>query len=212
MFTDEQHSEARARMVEHQIRSRDVGDEGVLRAMETVPRHEFVPAGALGSVYGDHPLPIGHGQTISQPYIVAYMTEALGVGKGRRVLEIGTGCGYQTAILAHMGVEVFSVEIVEPLLVDARATLDRLGFRVTTRLGDGHQGWPDEAPFDGILVTAAPTRIPEAFVEQLAQGGRLVIPVGETIQDLKIMEKRGGRLETLYNLPVRFVPMVGGGE
>ena len=212
MFTDEQHSEARAQMVEHQIRSRHVRDEGVLGAMEAVPRHEFVPKGVLGSVYGDYPLPIGHGQTISQPYIVAYMTEALGTGKGRRVLEIGTGCGYQTAILAQMGVEVFSIEIVEPLLASARATLDRLGYHATTKLGDGHQGWPDKAPFDGILVTAAPTQIPEAFMEQLVEGGRLVIPVGEVIQDLKIMEKRGGCLETLHNLAVRFVPLVGGGK
>jgi protein-L-isoaspartate(D-aspartate) O-methyltransferase len=199
----------RARMVADQIAARGVQNPAVLEAMRVVPRHAFIPNKWQNEAYDDHPLPIGYDQTISQPYIVAYMTEALQAQKGHKILEIGTGSGYQAAVLAQMGTRVYSIEIVEPLGTMARKTLKQLGYDVQVRIGDGYAGWPEEAPFDGIIVTAAPPEIPAPLIAQLKEGGRLVIPVGRYFQDLKIIKKSGGKLVTEANLPVRFVPMTG---
>ncbi len=199
----------RSEMVAEQIAARGVVDKEVLQAMGRVPRHEFVPANVRSSAYADHPLPIGHDQTISQPYIVAYMTEALRVKRGHKILEVGTGSGYQAAVLAQMGAEVFSIEIIEPLGIRAREVLRKLGYRAQLRIGDGYGGWPEAAPFDGILVTAAPSKIPPPLQDQLKEGGRLVIPVGRFLQDLKVFRKKGGKLIKEKTLPVRFVPMTG---
>lgn len=197
-------------MVRTQIEARDVNDARVLRAMRTVPRHRFVPDSRRSSAYDDRPLPIGERQTISQPYIVALMTQLAEVGPGDTVLEIGTGSGYQAAVLAEMGVRVFSIEIVEALAKRATATLSSLGYdAVQVRHGDGYAGWPERAPFDAIVVTAAPPKIPEPLKQQLAVGGRLVVPVGKYFQSLVVLTrtKEGFRRETI--LPVRFVPMTG---
>ncbi|MCP4198090.1 MAG: protein-L-isoaspartate(D-aspartate) O-methyltransferase [Proteobacteria bacterium] len=199
----------RARMVADQIAARGIHDPAVLEAMRTVPRHAFIPNKWQNEAYDDHPLPIGHDQTISQPYIVAYMTEALKAQKGQKILEIGTGSGYQAAVLAHMGARVFSIEIVKSLGTMARKTLKQLGYDVQVRIGDGYAGWPEEAPFDGIIVTAAPTEIPAPLIAQLKDGGRLVVPVGRYFQDLKVIKKVSGKLVTENTLPVRFVPMTG---
>lgn len=191
---------------------RDIRAPAVLQAMAEVPRHEFVPPALAGDAYEDHPLPIGHGQTISQPYIVAYMTQALELRPTDRVLEVGTGSGYQAAVLARLAREVYSVEVVEPLARRAAANLLRLGFtNVHVRVGDGHRGWPEQAPFDAIVVTCAPDRIPPALVDQLGDGGRLIAPVGDldTGQELHLLRKTGDRLERRFLLPVRFVPMIG---
>ena len=209
MKGNDKYMDARRRMVQEQIAARDVRDPAVLDAMRTVPRHEFVPNRMRGDAYRDYPLPIGKGQTISQPYIVAYMTEALHVKKGDKVLEVGTGSGYQAAVLAQMGVHVYSIEIVESLAVKAREVLQKLRYKVHLRIGDGYEGWPQAAPFDGIIVTAAPSKIPSPLIAQLKEGGRLVIPVGDLLQDLKVLHKRGGKLVEQKNLPVRFVPMTG---
>jgi protein-L-isoaspartate(D-aspartate) O-methyltransferase len=196
------------------IRRYGVTDEETLRAMSEVPRHEFVPEEYRDNAYGDHPLPIGHGQTISQPYIVAYMTEQLQVEPGMKVLEVGTGSGYQAAVLAEMGCDVYTVEIFEALASSAGDRLARLGFdNVTNRHADGHFGWPEEAPFDAIIVTAAAGHIPPRLVEQLKAGGRMMIPVGSVygIQNLILVEKNAdGRVQTRHLLPVRFVPMLSG--
>jgi protein-L-isoaspartate(D-aspartate) O-methyltransferase len=196
-------------MVAEQIAARGVQDPAVLEAMRVVPRHAFIPTKWQNEAYDDHPLPIGYEQTISQPYIVAYMTEALKTQKGHKILEIGTGSGYQAAVLAQMGARVYSIEIVEPLGTLASKTLKQLGYDVQVRIGDGYAGWPEEAPFDGIVVTAAPPEIPAPLIAQLKEGGRLVIPVGRYFQDLKIIKKVGGKLVTEATLPVRFVPMTG---
>jgi protein-L-isoaspartate(D-aspartate) O-methyltransferase len=207
---------ARQRMVDQQLIAdwRGISNPQVLRAMATVPRHEFVPPEMRPSAYEDHPLPIGHGQTISQPYIVAFMTEQLAPQAGDRVLEIGTGSGYQAAILAGLVREVYSIEIVEPLAKRATADLARLGYHnVRVRHGDGYQGWPEAAPFDSIIVTCAPDHVPQPLVDQLREGGRMVIPVGDFgDQNLFLLRKRGGRLERERILPVRFVPMTGTAE
>jgi protein-L-isoaspartate(D-aspartate) O-methyltransferase len=196
-------------MVADQIRARDVRDPRVLDAMTRVPRERFLPETSRDEAYDDHPVPIGHGQTISQPYIVAYMTEALRVETSHRVLEIGTGCGYQTAVLAELAPEVYSVEVIEALAVEARQTLAALGYgHVHIRVGDGHQGWPEHAPYDRILVAAAADSVPPALVEQLADTGILVIPVGVWHQELRVLQKHGNRLDLLATLPVRFVPLV----
>jgi protein-L-isoaspartate(D-aspartate) O-methyltransferase len=200
---------ARLRMVEEQIRRRGVRDERVLDAMRTVPRHHFVVPIDEASAYDDNPLPIGFGQTISQPYIVALMTEALAIDPQDRVLEIGTGSGYQSAILSMLAREVYSVETVDILGNTAERQLAAAGCdNVHVRIGDGYEGWPEEAPFNGILVTAAPEEIPEVLVDQLLVGGRLVIPVGRHFQELILLhkEERGVRREKLAD--VRFVPMV----
>ncbi len=201
----------RQMMVETQITTREIRDPRVLAAMRAVPRHEFVPAEMRAHAYADTPLPIGHGQTISQPYIVAFMTEQLALQPTQRVLEIGTGSGYQAAVLAKLVAEVFTIEIVEPLAQRAAADLARLGFKnVQVRAGDGYQGWPEAAPFDAIIVTCAPDHVPEPLVRQLKEGGRMVIPVGEFgAQQLYVLEKRGGKIERRAVLPVRFVPMTG---
>ena len=201
---------ARLRMVADQIEARDVRDPLVLEALRRVPRHEFVPESLRDAAHEDRPLPIGHGQTISQPYIVAAMTELARPRAGARVLEVGTGSGYQAAVLAATGVEVYSIEIVEPLAREAAATLARLGFeRVQVRHGDGYRGWPAAAPFDAIVVTAAAPRIPEPLLEQLRPGGRLVIPVGDAWQELEVHVRTEAGVEVEKIFPVRFVPMTG---
>ena len=201
----------RQAMVETQIAARGISDARVLAAMREVPRHEFVPAERRAQAYKDRPLPIGHEQTISQPYIVAFMTEQLALKPAQRVLEIGTGSGYQAAVLAKLVTDVFTIEIVEPLAKRAAADLARLGFEnVKVRAGDGYQGWPEAAPFDAIIVTCAPDHVPEPLVSQLKEGGRMVIPVGKFgAQQLYVLEKRGGKIEGRSVLPVMFVPMTG---
>lgn len=198
-------------MVGEQIEARGVRDARVLDAMRRVPRHLFLPEAQRGEAYADRPIPIGHGQTISQPYIVAFMTEALQVAPAHRVLEIGTGCGYQTAILASLAAEVYSIELVPELAERARRTLDAQGYtNIHIRTGDGYAGWPERAPFDRILGAAAAEEVPPVLVDQLADGGILVIPIGTWSQELRVLQKRGRDLDTLATLPVRFVPMVRG--
>jgi len=201
----------RARMVRTQIAGRGVRDERVLRAMRTVPRHLFVPGAVAAHAYEDHALPIGWDQTISQPYIVALMSELGHVDPPCRVLEVGTGSGYQAAVLAEMGCEVYTIEILAGHGRWAHERLERAGYadRVHTRIGDGYRGWPEAAPFDAVLVTAAAPRIPEPLVEQLREGGRLVIPVGEHWQVLEVHLKTAGGVERERVLDVRFVPMTG---
>ena len=189
-------------------------DAPVLEAMRAVPRHEFVPAEVSGQAYADRSLPIGLGQTVSQPYIVALMTHLLEVKPGDRILESGTGSGYQAAVLARLAGEVYSVEIVEELARRAAQTLERLGYtNITARIGDGYQGWAEHAPYDGIVVTAAPDHVPPALVAQLKPGGRLVIPVGGLFQDLMVIAKAAdGTTTSTTIVPVRFVPLVRGGQ
>jgi protein-L-isoaspartate(D-aspartate) O-methyltransferase len=201
----------RERMVATQIETRGAFDARVLAALRRVPRHRFVAEELAGDAYADCPLPIGSGQTISQPFMVAVMTDLLRLRPGDRVLEIGTGCGYQSAVLAELGARVFSIEVVPELAERARRTLAEMGYgQVTVVQGDGWQGLPAEAPFDRIIVTAAPDRVPEALVEQLAVGGRMVVPVGGADQQLRLIEKteQGVREEELF--AVRFVPMIEG--
>jgi len=203
----------RLRMVSSQIAAREVRDPRVLAAMERVPRHLFVPAELRAQAYDDYPLPIGNDQTISQPYIVALMTSLLDLQGGERVLEIGTGSGYQAAVLAEIAGEVYSIEILEPLVDRARATLGEMGYRnVVLRHGDGWAGWPDKAPFDGIVVTAAPPKVPQPLLEQLKVGGKLVIPVGRFFQDLLVYTRTPRGYEKRNVIPVRFVPMTGEAE
>jgi protein-L-isoaspartate(D-aspartate) O-methyltransferase len=200
----------RSAMVREQLRLRDITDPRVLDAMARVPRHLFVPVPARAGAYGDFPLPIGHEQTISQPYIVAFMTQALAIQPSHRVLEIGTGSGYQAAILGQLAGEVYSIEIVAPLADRARAALRDLGYaNVHVRTGNGYLGWPEQAPFDRVMVTAAPDAVPPALVQQLKVGGLMAIPVGTTEQELRVLRRTSAGLETLRTLPVRFVPMVG---
>ena len=202
-------SRMRTEMVERQIRARGIKDERVLQAMLKIPRHEFVPLAEKLLAYTDGPLPIGHGQTISQPYIVALMTELLELQPQDKVLEIGTGSGYQAAVLAEIAKEVYTIELLEPLYHEAKKRLEGRGYHnIYFKLGDGTKGWPDAAPFDKIMVTAAGLKIPEAFVQQLKEGGRLVIPLGEKEQVLMLGYKKGDRLETQEVTPVRFVPLV----
>lgn len=203
-------------MVREQLQApgRDIHDAAVLRAMATVPRHEFVPDAVRAYAYEDRPLPIGYDQTISQPFIVAFMTEQVAPHAGARVLEVGTGSGYQAAILAQLVAEVYTLEIIEPLARRAEATLRRLGFdNVQVRAGDGYAGWPEAAPFDAILVTCAPAHVPQPLVDQLKEGGRMIIPVGERGNQVLVrLEKRNGRVVQTAVLPVRFVPMTGTAE
>jgi len=204
----------RQRMVEEQLQARDITDPEVLEAMATVPRHEFMPESQRPLAYTDQPLPIGHGQTISQPYIVALMTQSLDLQPGEKVLEIGTGSGYQAAVLAEITDRVYTIEILEPLARQARQTLGDLGYEnVEVKTGDGYRGWPEHAPFDAIIVTAAPDHIPPPLKEQLAIGGRMVIPVGSYYQELMLLRKgEDGNLTREGVIPVRFVPMTGEAE
>ena len=206
----------RERMVRDQLAApgRDITHKRVLDAMRTVPRHEFVPERLRSSAYADTPLPIGHDQTISQPFIVAFMTAALDPQPGERILEIGTGSGYQAAVLAALGAEVFTIEIVKPLGERAREALRRLGHdRVKVRIGDGYAGWPEAAPFDKVIVTCAPTSVPQPLIDQLKAGGRMIIPVGDgTSQQLHLLEKTATGLRQTAVLPVRFVPMTGAAQ
>ncbi|MFQ5417194.1 MAG: protein-L-isoaspartate(D-aspartate) O-methyltransferase [Myxococcota bacterium] len=202
--------QAREEMVRGQIEARGVRDPRVLAAMRAVPRHRFVPTDQRDHAYEDQPLPIGLRQTISQPYIVAVMTELLRPEPTDRVLEVGTGSGYQAAVLAHVVSHVYTIEILPELADRAAKTLAELGYdNVTVSTGDGYRGVPEQAPFDGILVTAAPAEIPQPLIDQLAPGGRLVIPVGGYFQELKVLEKTQDGLRTRSEFPVRFVPMTG---
>jgi protein-L-isoaspartate(D-aspartate) O-methyltransferase len=200
----------REAMVRDQIASRGVRDPRVLSAMGKVPRHRFVPPADLSEAYADHPIPIGYSQTISQPYIVAFMTEALQLKGGEKVLEIGTGSGYQAAVLGEIAGQVFSIEIVAPLADQARQVLAELGYNnIEVRQGDGYQGWKEQAPFDAVMVTAAPDHVPQPLIDQLKVGGRLIIPVGVAFQDLYVIEKTDKGIRRYSVLPVRFVPMTG---
>jgi protein-L-isoaspartate(D-aspartate) O-methyltransferase len=199
-------------MVERQLRERDITDPIVLDVMNRVPRHEFVPESLQSLAYADRPLPIGSGQTISQPYIVALMTQLARPKSESRVLDVGTGSGYQAAVLAEIVDKVFSIEIIEPLAEEARQRLSRLGYEnVEVRQGDGYRGWPEHAPFDVIIVAAAPDHVPLPLIEQLAPGGRLIIPVGEGFQSLTVVEKQAdGGIDKETIAPVVFVPMTVG--
>jgi len=209
---EDSYTKVRRSMVEYQIESRGVQDPRVLTAMEAVPRHEFVPEEYLQSAYTDGPLPIGHGQTISQPYIVALMTELLELEEGDRVLEIGTGSGYQAAVLAEVVKEVYTVEIIPELAQSARKRLDRLGYgSIVSANADGYYGWEEYAPYDAIIVTAAPDHVPPSLVEQLKDGGRMVIPVGPVgwYQTLWLITKTGQEVEYHNKGGVTFVPLTG---
>lgn len=198
-------------MVKQQLRARGIKDRAVLKAMSNVPRHRFVAPSQANSAYGDYPLPIGYDQTISQPYIVAYMTEAAEISSNEKVLEIGTGCGYQAAVLGELSKEVYTIEIVPELAESARKTLSELGYKnIHVKTGDGYQGWAEHAPYDAIVVTAAPARIPEALVNQLALNGKMIIPVGTQNQMMVAITKTRDGLIEKRTIPVRFVPMTGG--
>ncbi len=206
------YAEKRRRMVVEQLAGRDISDRRVLEVMGKVPRHLFVLPAYRDQAYEDYPLPIQEGQTISQPYIVALMTQCLGLRGGEKVLEIGTGSGYQAAVLAEMGVRVFTVEINEGLSAHAARTLRALGYHdVQVRCGDGYRGWPEEAPFDGVIVTCASPEIPPPLIDQLGEGGRLIIPLGNVryFQTLTLLTKKSGKLQRQAILGVRFVPMTG---
>jgi protein-L-isoaspartate(D-aspartate) O-methyltransferase len=201
---------ARQIMVETQIIARGVTDSLVLKAMRKVPRHLFVPSSLRDHAYSDSPLPIGRGQTISQPYIVALMTEALHLKGGEKVFEVGTGSGYQAAVLAELGAEVYTMEIVEPLALDAMARLKALEYNnISVRVGDAYQGWVEHSPFDAVIVTAAPDHIPQPLIDQLKVGGRMIIPVGEGYQDLALLTKTPDGVVRESLGPVMFVPMTG---
>jgi protein-L-isoaspartate(D-aspartate) O-methyltransferase len=207
---DAAYERARHDMVAGQIEARGVRDARTLAAMRQVRRHLFVPPSLAAQAYADYPLSIGHGQTISQPYIVAFMTEAMGLTGGETVLEIGTGSGYQAAVLSLIAARVYTIEIVAPRAEESAERLKRLGYaNVSVRAGDGYLGWPEAAPFDAITVTAAAPRIPEPLKQQLKDGGRLVVPVGDEWQELVVVTRRGERFEEKRVLPVRFVPMTG---
>jgi protein-L-isoaspartate(D-aspartate) O-methyltransferase len=207
------HANARQAMVKVQLQDRDIADERVLAAMGRVPRHEFVPVEFLDQAYEDHPLPIGFGQTISQPYIVALMTQLVNPQPGKKVLEIGTGSGYQAAVLAELTDQVYTIEIIPKLAGQAEATLKRLGYdKIVVKQADGYWGWAEQAPFDAILVTAAPDHVPLPLVNQLAEGGVMVIPVGPPggYQSLWVLERHGEEIIRTNWGPVRFVPLTGG--
>lgn len=209
MSQDSTYDRERKEMVDFQIRRRGVSDRKVLKAMLRVPRHLFVPEQMKELAYGDEPLPIGEGQTISQPYIVAYMTEALRLRGREKVLEIGTGSGYQTAILAEIAKEVYTVELIPELSARARGLLEKLGYRnIHFRIGDGTLGWPEHAPYDAILVSAAPASVPPALVDQLKTGGKMIIPVGTDFQELVLVTRKEGGWEEQRLIGVRFVPLI----
>jgi protein-L-isoaspartate(D-aspartate) O-methyltransferase len=200
----------REEMVEHQLARRGIKDARVLAAMRRVPRHRFVPEAERGAAYADSPLPIGQGQTISQPYIVAYMSQALDLDGSERVLEIGSGSGYQSAILGELAREVWAIEILEPLAERSKLALQELGYRnVHVRSGDGYLGWPEHAPFDAILVAAAPDHVPQPLLDQLAPDGRMILPVGTERQELLLIRRTEQGIFREQVMPVRFVPMTG---
>lgn len=200
----------RERMVQQQLRGRDIEDERVLSAMLRVPRHEFVPPESVELAYSDGALALTLGQTISQPYIVAYMTQLLDLDGTERVLEVGTGSGYQTAVIAEIVKEVYTIEILPELQNRATVTLTKLGYRnIHLKVGDGYAGWPEHAPFDRIIVTAAPERVPQPLIDQLAEGGRMVIPVGGFDQELLVLTRDKSGITRRSSIPVRFVPMTG---
>jgi protein-L-isoaspartate(D-aspartate) O-methyltransferase len=208
--TPDDMADARRRMVDRQMKARDITDERVLAAMEVVPRHEFVLPDMLDQAYNDHPLPIGYGQTISQPYIVALMTQMLGLDSGDKVLEIGTGSGYQAAVLAELTDQVYTIEIIPELAERARATLDRVGYDyVVSKQADGYWGWEEHAPFDAIIVTAAPDHVPQPLLYQLTDGGQMVIPIGPPggYQSLWVISREGDEFQTFNWGGVRFVPL-----
>jgi protein-L-isoaspartate(D-aspartate) O-methyltransferase len=207
---EQQFLQLRERMVREQLQNRDVKDRAVLEAMRKVPRHRFVPANLVAAAYEDNPLPLILGQTISQPYIVAYMTQALQLRGTERVLEIGTGSGYQAAVLAELVPEVYTIEILPELAEQSRTTLEALGYKnVRIRIGDGYLGWPENAPFDRIIVTAAPDHVPQPLIDQLKPGGKMIIPVGRMEQELVLIEKSEQGISRRSTIPVRFVPMTG---
>ena len=208
--SEEYYQKLRTAMVQQQIIARGVKDPRVIKAMETVPRHKFLPPEEAPFAYADEPRPIGHGQTISQPYIVAFMTEQLHLKPTDRVLEIGTGSGYQAAVLAEIADSVFTIEIIPELAQEAAKRLKALGYdNVVVKQGDGYNGWPEKAPFDAIIVTAAPPKIPPPLLEQLKNGGTMVLPVGEYVQELVVVKKSATGMAMQNILPVRFVPMTG---
>lgn len=216
-FSEAHFAILRKRMVEEQLKGpgRNITDPRVLKAMEKVPRHKFVPPEFIHEAYDDHPVPIGFGQTISQPYIVAFMTEQLHLQPDDKVLEIGTGSGYQAAILAEIAKEVYTIEIIAELAKRAKTTLAELGYtNVHVRIGDGYQGWPEAAPFDAIMLTCAPDHVPPPLVDQLKDGGRMILPVTGPfgMQELILLVKQGDQLLKKRVLPVRFVPMTGEAE
>jgi len=214
-FPQSEYDRLREQMVKYQIEARDVKSKPVLNAMKKVPRHEFVPEKYRKEAYNDHPLPIGYGQTISQPYIVALMTELADVTKGEKVLEIGTGSGYQAAVLAEITDSVFTIEIITELTNEVKHRFQRLGLRkITVKNADGYYGWKEYAPFDVIVVTAATEHIPPPLIEQLKDGGKMIIPVGHPlqVQDLLVVEKKDGKVRSKNIIPVRFVPLVRGAK
>jgi len=210
---DDNYSTERTNMVNEQIKARGISNNKLISALLKIPRHEFVPKEYRRYSYYDGPLPIGEDQTISQPYIVVLMTELLDLKRGEKVLEIGTGCGYQTAILCELGCEVYTIEIIERLGITAKKLLDKLGYKnICFKIGDGYKGWEEKSPFDAIIVTASPHVLPKPLVNQLKTGGRMVIPIKEEYQELKLIIKKETGLITKRITPVRFVPMTGEAE
>jgi protein-L-isoaspartate(D-aspartate) O-methyltransferase len=210
MMESEEFSKLREKMVREQLQSRDISDARVLAAMGKVPRHEFVPQELMEYAYEDGALPLKMGQTISQPYIVAFMTQELELQGTEKVLEIGTGSGYQAAILAEIALEVYTIEILPQLHTYAETILSRLGYRnIHMRVGDGYLGWPEQAPFDRVIVTAAPSAPPQPLLDQLKEGGRMIIPLGDFAQELVVFEKTKNGITRRTTIPVRFVPMTG---
>ncbi|MDQ4121456.1 MAG: protein-L-isoaspartate(D-aspartate) O-methyltransferase [Acidobacteriota bacterium] len=206
----DEYKKERREMVDQQIRARGISDGSVLKAMEKVPRHKFVPSDRRHLAYRDHPLPIGQNQTISQPFIVAYMTEVADISKKDKVLEIGTGSGYQAAILGELAKEVYTIEIIPELAEGASKVLDELGYKnIFVKTGNGYLGLPEQAPFDAIIVTAAPDEVPKALIEQLAVDGKMVIPVGDTNQEMTVIKKTKKGVTERRTMQVRFVPMTG---
>ncbi|WP_235893407.1 protein-L-isoaspartate(D-aspartate) O-methyltransferase [Litoribacter populi] len=206
---EEKYAAARDRLVKDHIQSQGIHNKKVLKAMRTVPRHKLVPPSQRPNAYLDRPLPIGDGQTISQPFIVAFMTQLIDPNKDMRVLEIGTGSGYQAAVLAEMVDQVYTIEIIRSLGEKAEKDLSDLGYEnINVRIGDGYAGWPEETPFDAIIVTAAPDRLPQPLIDQLAEGGKMVVPIGPVnqIQELTLIEKKNGKIRSRSVAPVRFVP------
>lgn len=207
---EDRYIERRWDMVENQIVSRGINDARVIKAMLKVKRHLFVPKEYLDSAYSDKPIPIEKEQTVSQPYMVALMTELLNSSPGKKILEIGTGSGYQSAVLAETGCDLYTIEIIEDTAANARKTLEKLGYlNIKYRIGDGYRGWEENAPFEGIIVTAAPADIPDKLIEQLSQGGRMIIPVGDLSQELLLIENTNEGVKRKKITAVRFVPMTG---